>query len=70
MSVIDKIKAKAKQNVKHIVLGEGSEPRTVQAARIITDQGNFNTSIEESFWTYGAYYDQHRASSPFREPNS
>jgi phosphate acetyltransferase len=39
MSVIDKIKAKAKQNVKHIALGEGSEPRTVQAARIITDQG-------------------------------
>ena len=25
--------------------------------RIITDQGNFNTSIEESFWTYGAYYE-------------
>jgi phosphate acetyltransferase len=39
MSVIDKIKAKAKQNVKHIVLAEGSEPRTVQAARRITDQG-------------------------------
>jgi phosphate acetyltransferase len=39
MSVIDKIKAKAKQNVKHIVLAEGSEPRTVQAARRIVDQG-------------------------------
>ncbi|HPS82215.1 MAG TPA: phosphate acetyltransferase, partial [Candidatus Limiplasma sp.] len=39
MSVIDKIKAKAKQNVKHIVLAEGSEPRTVQAARQIADQG-------------------------------
>ena len=39
MSVIDKIKAKAKQNVKHIVLAEGSEPRTVQAARQIVDQG-------------------------------
>jgi phosphotransacetylase len=39
MSVIDKIKAKAKLNVKHIVLAEGSEPRTVQAARQITDQG-------------------------------
>jgi len=39
MSAIDKIKAKAKQNRKHIVLAEGSEPRTVQAARLITDQG-------------------------------
>ena len=28
MSIIDKIKAKAKQDVKHIVLAEGSEPRT------------------------------------------
>ncbi|MCE5344243.1 MAG: phosphate acetyltransferase, partial [Eubacteriales bacterium] len=39
MSVIDRIKAKAKLHVKHIVLAEGSEPRTVQAARRITDQG-------------------------------
>ena len=39
MSVIDKIKAKAKENVKHIVLPEGSEPRTVQASRLIVDQG-------------------------------
>jgi len=39
MSVIDKIKAKAKQNPNHIVLAEGSEPRTVQAARQIVDQG-------------------------------
>ena len=39
MSVIDKIKAKARQNVQHIVLPEGSEPRTVQAARRIADQG-------------------------------
>ena len=39
MSVIDKIKAKAQQSVKHIVLAEGSEPRTVQAARRIVDQG-------------------------------
>ena len=28
MSVIDRIKEKAKTNVKHIVLAEGSEPRT------------------------------------------
>ncbi len=37
MSVIDKIKAKAMADVKRIVLPEGSEPRTVQAARRITD---------------------------------
>lgn len=39
MSAIDKIKAKAKANVKHIVLAEGSEPRTVQAAQKIVAQG-------------------------------
>ncbi|MFH1512168.1 MAG: phosphate acetyltransferase [Bacillota bacterium] len=37
MSVIDKIRAKAMANVKRIVLPEGAEPRTVQAARSITD---------------------------------
>lgn len=37
MSVIDKIRAKAMTDVKRIVLPEGSEPRTVQAARSITD---------------------------------
>lgn len=37
MSVIDKIRAKAMTDCKHIVLAEGSEPRTVQAARSITD---------------------------------
>ena len=39
MSVIDRIKAQAKQNVKHIVLAEGSEPRTVQGAAQIVAQG-------------------------------
>jgi phosphate acetyltransferase len=39
MSLMDKIKAKAKQSVKHIVLPEGTEPRTVQAAQKITEQG-------------------------------
>ncbi len=38
MSVLDSIKKKAKADVKHIVLPEGSEERTVQAARIITDE--------------------------------
>ena len=32
MSVIDKIRAKAAADLKHIVLPEGTEPRTVQAA--------------------------------------
>ena len=32
MSVIDRIKEKAKTELKHIVLAEGSEPRTVQAS--------------------------------------
>ncbi|NCB05550.1 MAG: phosphate acetyltransferase, partial [Clostridia bacterium] len=39
MSVIEQIKAKAKQNVKHIVLAEGTEPRTVQAAAKIVAEG-------------------------------
>ena len=39
MSVIEKIKAKAKTDVKHIVLAEGSEPRTVQAAAKIVAEG-------------------------------
>ena len=39
MSVIERIKEKAKTNVKHIVLAEGSEPRTVQAAAKIVKQG-------------------------------
>ncbi len=39
MSAIEKIKAKAKSSVKRIVLPEGTEPRTVQAAAKITAQG-------------------------------
>ena len=38
MSVLDSIKEKAKADVKHILLPEGSEERTIQAARIITDE--------------------------------
>ncbi len=45
MSVIDKIKEKARRDVKHIVLAEGSEPRTVQAARQIVDQGVANVTL-------------------------
>ena len=39
MAIIDKIKAKAQADVKHIVLPEGDEPRTVKAAAIIAEQG-------------------------------
>ena len=39
MALIDKIKAKAKANVKHIVLPEGEESRNVQAAVNIVSQG-------------------------------
>jgi len=39
MAIIDKIKAKAQSNVKHIVLPEGDEPRTVAAAVQIQAQG-------------------------------
>lgn len=39
MSAIEKIKAKAKVNVQHIVLPEGTEPRTVQASAKILREG-------------------------------
>ncbi|MEG2702216.1 MAG: phosphate acyltransferase, partial [Clostridia bacterium] len=39
MSAIEKIKAKAKADLRHIVLPEGTEPRTVQASAKIAAQG-------------------------------
>ncbi len=39
MSVIDKIRAKAAADVKHVVLAEGTEPRTIQAAAQIVKLG-------------------------------
>ncbi len=39
MSLMDQIKQKARQNVKHVVLPEGDEPRTVQAAALIAEEG-------------------------------
>ncbi len=39
MGVIEQIQARAKANRKHIVLAEGSEPRTIQAAAKIVEQG-------------------------------
>ena len=39
MSLMDQIKLKAKQDKKRVLLPEGSEPRTIQAAAVIADQG-------------------------------
>jgi phosphate acetyltransferase len=39
MSVLDRIRERAKADLKHIVLAEGTEERTVQAAQLITEQG-------------------------------
>jgi len=39
MSLIDKIHAKARQQVKKIVLPEGDEARTIEAARIVKGEG-------------------------------
>ncbi|NLG24950.1 MAG: phosphate acetyltransferase, partial [Clostridiales bacterium] len=39
MALVDRIKAKARQCVKHIVLPEGDEPRTIQAAAAARTQG-------------------------------
>ena len=39
MNVIERIREKARQNKKRIVLPEGDEPRTVQAAAILRDEG-------------------------------
>ena len=39
MSLMDKIKEKAKSVQKNIVLPEGSEPRTIEAAAKIAEQG-------------------------------
>lgn len=38
MSLIDRVKSKARSNVKTIVLPEGDEVRTIKAARIIKDE--------------------------------
>ncbi|MCR5809718.1 MAG: phosphate acetyltransferase [Clostridiales bacterium] len=45
MSVIDSIKAKAKSEKKHILLPEGTEERTVQAAQIIIREGIADVSL-------------------------
>lgn len=39
MSLMDRIKEKAKSNIKHILLPEGVEERTVQAAALIAQSG-------------------------------
>jgi phosphate acetyltransferase len=45
MSVIDNIKAKAKSQKKHILLPEGTEERTVQAAQRIIEEGIADISL-------------------------
>ena len=39
MNLVERIKAKARANVKRIVLPEGDEPRTNTAAKIVADEG-------------------------------
>ena len=39
MELVEKIKAKARESVKRIVLPEGDEPRTVEAAGIVKAEG-------------------------------
>ena len=39
MNLVEKIKEKARESVKRIVLPEGDEPRTVAAAKIVKDDG-------------------------------
>ena len=39
MNLVERIKAKARANVKRIVLPEGDEPRTVAAAKIVAGEG-------------------------------
>ena len=45
MSLMDKIKDKAKSVKKNIVLPEGSEPRTIEAAAKIAEQGIANVIL-------------------------
>lgn len=45
MSVIDSIKAKARSQKKHILLPEGTEERTVQAAELIIREGIADISL-------------------------
>lgn len=39
MEIVKKIKAKARESVRRIVLPEGDEPRTMEAARIVREEG-------------------------------
>lgn len=45
MALMDTIKAKAKADVKHIVLPEGNEPRIVEAAAIVAKEGIAKVTI-------------------------
>ena len=39
MNLVERIKQKARADVKRIVLPEGDEPRTVAAAKIVKEEG-------------------------------
>ena len=45
MAIIDRIKDKARSDVKRIVLPEGDEPRTVQAAAKIVAEGTAKLTL-------------------------
>jgi phosphate acetyltransferase len=45
MNILDRIKSKAKQLHKHIVLPDATDERTIQAARICTDEGIALTTL-------------------------
>ena len=59
MSLMDRIKAKAKADKKRIVLPEGAEERTVEAAAILLKEGICDVILlgdEEKIAAYGEDY--------------
>ena len=45
MEILESLRSKAAANRRHIVLPEGQDERTLQAARIITDRGYAKVTI-------------------------
>ena len=56
MNLVERIKQKARADVKRIVLPEGDEPRTVKAAAILKDEG-----IAEAVQSEGMFPEEDRA---------
>jgi phosphate acetyltransferase len=44
-NILEEIKTKAKKNKKHILLPDGTDERSIQAARILVDEGIANISL-------------------------